>query len=42
MLKAVLFDLDQTLLDWSQVESWEDYQRQRSTTPARSLTLRRI
>ena len=31
MLKAVLFDLDQTLLDWSQVESWEDYQRQRVT-----------
>ena len=29
MLKAVLFDLDQTLMDWSQVEPWEDYQWQR-------------
>jgi putative hydrolase of the HAD superfamily len=31
MLKAVLFDLDQTLMDWSQVEPWEDYQWQRIT-----------
>ena len=29
MLKAVLFDLDQTLLDWSQVQPWEDLQRRR-------------
>jgi HAD superfamily hydrolase (TIGR01509 family) len=29
MLKAVLFDLDQTLLDWSQVQPWEDFQRRR-------------
>lgn len=29
MLKAVLFDLDQTLLDWSAAEPWEDYQFRR-------------
>ncbi len=29
MLKAVLFDLDQTLIDWSQVEPWESYQSER-------------
>ena len=32
MLKAVLFDLDQTLLDWSAAEPWEPFQRQRLTT----------
>lgn len=32
MLKAVLFDLDQTLMDWTQVEPWEAYQRQRIST----------
>lgn len=31
MLKAVLFDLDQTLMDWTQVEPWEAYQLQRIT-----------
>jgi len=31
MLKAVLFDLDQTLIDWSQVEPWEAYQLRRLT-----------
>ncbi|MBI5959722.1 MAG: HAD family hydrolase [Chloroflexi bacterium] len=29
MLKAVLFDLDQTLIDWDDVEPWEDYQFRR-------------
>lgn len=29
MLKAVLFDLDQTLIDWTQAEPWETYQVQR-------------
>jgi putative hydrolase of the HAD superfamily len=26
MLKAVLFDMDQTLIDWDEVEPWEEYQ----------------
>jgi putative hydrolase of the HAD superfamily len=29
MLKAVLFDLDQTLIDWDHVGPWENYQLQR-------------
>lgn len=29
MLKAVLFDLDQTLVDWDAAEPWEDYQARR-------------
>lgn len=29
MLKAVLFDLDQTLIDWDNVGPWENYQLQR-------------
>jgi len=29
MLKAVLFDLDQTLIDWDLVGPWENYQLQR-------------
>ncbi len=29
MLRAVLFDLDQTLMDWDNVGPWEDYQLQR-------------
>ncbi|MBN2304259.1 MAG: HAD family hydrolase [Anaerolineae bacterium] len=31
MLKAVLFDLDHTLIDWAAAEPWEDYQTQRLT-----------
>ena len=31
-LKAVLFDLDHTLIDWSAVEPWEEYQFQRLKT----------
>lgn len=29
MLKAVIFDLDQTLVDWDAAEPWEDYQARR-------------
>jgi HAD superfamily hydrolase (TIGR01509 family) len=29
MLKAVIFDLDQTLVDWDAAEPWEDYQVRR-------------
>ena len=29
MLKAVLFDLDQTLIDWDAAEPWEEYQARR-------------
>lgn len=29
MLKAVLFDLDHTLIDWAQAVSWEEYQADR-------------
>ncbi|NDJ79276.1 MAG: HAD family hydrolase [Chloroflexi bacterium] len=29
MLKAVLFDLDHTLVDWDSAEPWEDYQPRR-------------
>jgi putative hydrolase of the HAD superfamily len=31
MLKAVLFDMDQTIVDWDTVEPWEDYQLRRMT-----------
>lgn len=31
MLKAVLFDLDQTLIDWGYAEPWESYQLRRLT-----------
>jgi HAD superfamily hydrolase (TIGR01549 family) len=31
-LKAVLFDLDHTLIDWSAAEPWEDYQFRRLQT----------
>jgi len=31
MLKAVLFDMDQTIVDWDAVEPWEDYQLRRMT-----------
>jgi HAD superfamily hydrolase (TIGR01509 family) len=31
MLKAVLFDLDGTLMDWSAVEPWEHYESRRLT-----------
>ncbi len=27
MLKAILFDLDHTLIDWSEAESWDDFLR---------------
>ncbi len=29
MLKAILFDLDHTLIDWDHASSWEDFQRER-------------
>lgn len=29
MVKAILFDLDHTIIDWDHAEPWEDYQRER-------------